>query len=438
MNRKKMKVSYGDIFGGDDLILCDILSRLPVKSVMRFKLVCTHWRSLIKEDKYLIDLHLVRSKTRREGTKLLISSVLGRKMDLFFCDLFQGGPAIPLLGRKATDDDRNNTFDETLMLNPVNGLICFVKPFEGSVLVYNPSTGYKTSWLETRTRKLMRDHNGQAVDTSRMRWGFGFGFDPATKEHKVVSVFETMNTEQKISKENPYGLDVQNCEVLTVGVQNEWRQIDKSSTPGYIVGASVYVNGVIYWLDEHHKVHEVIMAFDVRGEKFNKVIVIPTFINNRWRDYPVNGGIQTICIYVDLIEIDGHIALLERVDGSSIGLWIYSGVNTSDINYGNWIEEKINFPFDLWDSYDDYVSFEAIIGTDLMIIKNFNQQTKFETLYYYNRKRNNIEKQVEIKGIYRDRDAVGLKFSTYVDSLMPVQGKRDPYVCYTPGWCSRL
>ncbi|XP_026432484.1 putative F-box protein At1g32420 [Papaver somniferum] len=349
MNKKKLKVGHGDIFGGNDLILCDILSRLPVKTLMRFKLVCTHWRFLIKENKYLIDLHLLRSKTRREGIKLLISSVLGRKTALFFCDLFQGGTATPLLGRKTTDD---NIFDDAIMLNPVNGLICFVKPFEGCVLIYNPSTGDKTSWLETRTRKLPRDLDGQAVDTSRMRWGFGFGFgfDPATKQHKVVSVFETINTEEKISNENPYGLDTQQCEVLTIGgVRNEWREIDKKFTPGKIVGASVYVNGVIYWLDEHQKVHEVVMAFDVTSEKFNQVTVIPTFINNRWRDFPVNGGMQTIWIYVDLLEVDGHIALWERVDGCSINLWTYDDVNTNGIIHGNRSEEKIKLPFNLWD-----------------------------------------------------------------------------------------
>ncbi|XP_026460528.1 uncharacterized protein LOC113361514 [Papaver somniferum] len=309
------------------------------------------------------------------------------------------------------------------MLNPVNGLVCFVKPSEGSVLTYNLNTGDKTFWLETRTRKLLRGHDGQAaVDTSRMRWGFGFGFDLATKEHKVVSVFETINnTEENICNENPFGLDTQQCEILTVGgVRNEWRQMDKKFTPGKIVGASVYVNGVIYWLDEHHKVHEVIMAFDVTSERFNKVVVIPTFINNRWRDYPVNGGIQNISIYVDLLEVDGHIALWERVDGCSINIWTYDE---------HWTQEKITLPFNLWNAYDDYVSIEAITGTDLIIFKNFNQETKFETLFYYNRKMKNIEKQVDIKGICWDRDAVGFKFSTFVDSLMPVQ---STYPCYTP------
>ncbi|KAI3951233.1 hypothetical protein MKW92_050425, partial [Papaver armeniacum] len=45
----------------DEMVLCDILSRLPVKSLMRFKCVSKSWCSLIK-DPYFIDLHFSRSK----------------------------------------------------------------------------------------------------------------------------------------------------------------------------------------------------------------------------------------------------------------------------------------------------------------------------------------------------------------------------------------
>ncbi|KAI3915380.1 hypothetical protein MKW92_001750 [Papaver armeniacum] len=44
-----------------DDVVCDILSRLPVKSLMRFKCVSKHWLSLIK-DPYFRDLHFRTSK----------------------------------------------------------------------------------------------------------------------------------------------------------------------------------------------------------------------------------------------------------------------------------------------------------------------------------------------------------------------------------------
>ncbi|KAI3928476.1 hypothetical protein MKW98_024077, partial [Papaver atlanticum] len=56
------KSSCGD--GIQVEIVCEILSRLPVKSLMRFKCVCKKWQFIIKDDKYFIDLYNTRSKLR--------------------------------------------------------------------------------------------------------------------------------------------------------------------------------------------------------------------------------------------------------------------------------------------------------------------------------------------------------------------------------------
>ncbi|KAI3944636.1 hypothetical protein MKW98_021094 [Papaver atlanticum] len=48
----------------DEDIVCDIPSRLPVKSLLRLKCVSKRWYSLI-QDPYFVDLHLIRSKARQ-------------------------------------------------------------------------------------------------------------------------------------------------------------------------------------------------------------------------------------------------------------------------------------------------------------------------------------------------------------------------------------
>ncbi|KAI3931084.1 hypothetical protein MKW92_011420, partial [Papaver armeniacum] len=57
-------------------IVYEILSRLPVKSLMRFKCVSKHWCSMIRKDRYLIDLHHNQSKSR---PSLLITVPRARK-----------------------------------------------------------------------------------------------------------------------------------------------------------------------------------------------------------------------------------------------------------------------------------------------------------------------------------------------------------------------
>ncbi|KAI3848110.1 hypothetical protein MKW92_020679 [Papaver armeniacum] len=54
--------STNAIMFDEDMIVCDILSRIPAKSLMRFKCVSKPWCSLIK-DPYFVDLHFTKSKT---------------------------------------------------------------------------------------------------------------------------------------------------------------------------------------------------------------------------------------------------------------------------------------------------------------------------------------------------------------------------------------
>ncbi|KAI3843286.1 hypothetical protein MKX03_013467 [Papaver bracteatum] len=48
----------------DEGILTEILSRLPAKSLLRFKSVSEYWLNLITQDQHFIHLHCTRSKSR--------------------------------------------------------------------------------------------------------------------------------------------------------------------------------------------------------------------------------------------------------------------------------------------------------------------------------------------------------------------------------------
>ncbi|KAI3861919.1 hypothetical protein MKX03_004427, partial [Papaver bracteatum] len=63
-NLKSMiKCRRNSIFDCNDILL-EVLSRLPVKSLMLCKCVCKHWRFSISKDQDLINLHFTRSKQR--------------------------------------------------------------------------------------------------------------------------------------------------------------------------------------------------------------------------------------------------------------------------------------------------------------------------------------------------------------------------------------
>ncbi|OVA17700.1 F-box domain [Macleaya cordata] len=353
----------------DNDTVCKILSRLPVKSLMRFKCICKSWQSLIQSDPHFVDLQFSQSKTR--PVQLISSAPPVKQGTSFFSAdnlLEEGtdhGAAIHIATTSWTQP----------MLKPVNGLICFVDYKEGAVLIYNLSTREATPWIKTATVK--KEH-------MRMYPSYGFGFDPTTKEHKVLCVWENLT-----NKRLPSCPSDQVCEVLTVG-HNSWRWIHE--VPPYNVHKEpFYANGALYWLSvlgsPDNTLIEVIVAFDVGSEKF-RVIPIPNFI----LDHPP--PTKTFRHSVDdLLEVDGHIALLDKTihdeNNVTFKMWIFDDDKKS--SSCNWIEETISMSCD--PQQEMLFSFQAIAGTNLIIVESTRiLMDPVPTLYCYDRKKKTSRK----------------------------------------------
>ncbi|XP_026445721.1 putative F-box protein At3g24580 [Papaver somniferum] len=242
------------------------------------------------------------------------------------------------------------------MLKPINGLLCFVNNSLGSVLICNPTTGEKTSWIQTTSGKLAYDEKVVCCECD-----FGFGFHRPTKEHKVVCVYSIIReVEQDVMSEETI------CEVLTVG-SNTWRRMDEGPFYMVVTGVrSVYVSGFIYWIGYSKPMidHLFIVGFDVGREKFSKVILLPNLIGK--------SGPK-------LVEVDGHISVLDR-ESDKVTLWIHNDDGNDDGN--KWIQEIIKMPYTL--DEDSYLAFEAINGTNMIILKPFRRHhVELEYLYYY-------------------------------------------------------
>ncbi|OVA03703.1 F-box associated domain [Macleaya cordata] len=393
---------------------------------MRFKFVCKRWWSLIKQDPYFHDLHLTRSKTR-PGLLIVIplikayERIVGHLEFFLSANFFECRAAIHT--KRKTKSLRYN---DHRILNPVNGLICFVHCFErDAVRIYNPSTREKTPWIKSRINKEKEEHGVKVYEYP----SYGFGFDPATMEHKVICVWTIFRTQNFPN----YKFTIRYaCDILTVG-HNSWRRIDEVPPPYKLQGSSVYANGSIYWSNKalfrdekwDDGEPEVIVAFDVGSEKF-RVIPIPNFIV----DQPMSR--DNFCgPSVELLEVDGRVALLGRMNAYNVKMWIFDDdhdydkeekinrtTTSSSTSNSNWTEVTIKLPF-CWNR-DMPLSFHAVEGTDQIILQSCRNSLWVVSLYSYNWKKKTFKK-IEISGFSAiPRLFSASLFTPLVESLLPV------------------
>ncbi|XP_026419550.1 F-box protein At1g52495-like isoform X1 [Papaver somniferum] len=376
-------------FGGEGILVCEILSRLPVKSLMQCKCVCKRWRFLIEKDANFIDLHLARSTTRPcllitvqkpfeypAGCLPGVSYVwteYGRFLLTADLSVEDKGGAVSAASVH-TIREMDSPIGDSRIMGPMNGLMGFHDPeFNCGVRIFNVSTREVTPWIEsTVLRKLKEEEEeGNKFRYYRKYAQCKLGFNPSTKEHKMICIWSLQHA-------NPYHpMDVV-CEVLTVG-DNKWRRIDEFPTRKLrsTWGNSVSVNGSIYYTTfkrtegtDANDIPDFIVAFDLGSEKFREIRV-PDFILDQPQDNDEYAG---RC--VDILELSGHVALLGRVNGYTVKLWLFddayvqkennaSATSTTTDNQ-NWKEITIQLPY-FWGG-DRSLDFVSVVGTDLICV----------------------------------------------------------------------
>ncbi|KAI3959777.1 hypothetical protein MKW98_029814 [Papaver atlanticum] len=438
----------------DEGILCEILSRLPVRSILRFKSVCKRWLSLIKHNAYFINLHFTRSQSR---PNILFITPSQKKIDggdgywyqpnktprqcIFLADIssvlegsssssFNSGEpkeAIIRNVRMTADDD---WFVYDLVLKPVNGLVCFVDREAAAVRIYNVSTREETQWIKSTLIEEEKNRYAKEDGTIEINHWFPiyqFGFDPRTMQHKVFC-FWRLSTTQSFLGRTCESQSYASWEALTVGHDTKWRRISVVASddnkmnldevvPQLDMGSCrVYANGIIYWLMNsmnHGDIYdtEVIVAFDVGSEKY-RVIPIPNFILDEPRE-------KSFFSPIAMLELNGRVALTYRMSPFHLKLWILDDGADKKIenchgNDRNWSAESVKLPFHC---YPSFVNFHAVEGTDQIVFECYDdlqRNLKSVSLYSYDRNKKTLTK-IKIDGI----------------SLFPLHYSRSVFTTFT-------
>lgn len=218
----------------ENMLVYDILSRIPVKSLMQFKCVSKPWRSLIP-DPYFVDLHFTRSKTLQRffftipqvgsETENETWGIYYQEYQAYFKttgllseESHRVGSTIPTVRRL-----RSAHCSE--IIGGINSLICFVHSQDDAACIYNISTGETTPWIKSTVLRKARKWKTCCYIGSPT---YSFGYDPATKKHKVMCMWN-------MSRKQGDGTIVDGpiCEVLILG-QSSWRKIEAAPPHHFI------------------------------------------------------------------------------------------------------------------------------------------------------------------------------------------------------------
>ncbi|XP_030444930.2 F-box/kelch-repeat protein At3g06240 [Syzygium oleosum] len=227
-------------------IIIDILSRLPVKSLMRFKCVSKRWWSLIS-DQHFVKLHLQRLilENMTPSQKIIRSNPL-QTIDYEALDNDEVNDHVVV---ESHDLGRDEPWG---LAGSCHGLVSLA--VDDGFLVYNPTT--------KESRKLPGSNL-----VAEHEFFHGFGYNSATDDYKIVhGAFFTANDGSK-----ECGLEIFSLR------SGSWRRVLSQDVPK-LDGVGIYLNGAVHWIVNHgsgNRINQAIIPFGLATETFEEAIPIP-------------------------------------------------------------------------------------------------------------------------------------------------------------------
>ncbi|KAG8380412.1 hypothetical protein BUALT_Bualt06G0012700 [Buddleja alternifolia] len=291
---KKIRDTIAEKIAED--IIEEILSWLPVKSLLKFRCVSKSWRSLIGSKRF-IKTHLKNSSTtsnlKRHG---IITSTYGsynHKLQYYSLHSLLHKHAIHSIDFNYPYIYPRHSVD---IVGSCNGLVCLLINRKKFIL-WNPST--------RKSRKLP---DVLDADQSKHEFAFdvekyGFGFAESDDNCKVLGVLFVMNRRigvlERVAK--LYSLK-----------SNSWKRIETCKTCATFDDSGTFVNGKLYWGRKPFKHHYGFDMdfFDLDNEVYGKI------------EHPHPQGIVKDTFHTTLGVLGGYLCVLCSLYGVKRDIWV--------------------------------------------------------------------------------------------------------------------
>ncbi|GAV90918.1 F-box domain-containing protein/FBA_1 domain-containing protein [Cephalotus follicularis] len=239
----------------DEGILTEILARLPVKSLLRFRSVSRCWYSLISSSTF-INTHLNLHKQDKKNNFLLFKHCY-----------FKDGPssqAVPYYSFNHQDTIEEcpgylRDLSYVAENSSCNGLFCLCwGGFLGSIVLWNPAINRYVMLPKSNITPQFKHGEPGSVT--------GFGFDPRANDYKVVRLVYLDDVLHRFRR--PV------VELFELS-KRSWRGVScNNAPPYYYFPRQAYVNGAVHWIaldDPHNSCRSLIVAFDMVNEVFSEI-----------------------------------------------------------------------------------------------------------------------------------------------------------------------
>ncbi|XP_057753078.1 F-box protein CPR1-like [Arachis stenosperma] len=275
-------------------VITDILSRLPVHSLIRFRCTCKSWRSLIDSTHFIL-LHLRTSLSSHSHSTL----VLRRDSELYQVNLGTLDRAIEL------NHPLMCYSNSIKVLGSCNGLLCLCNVAE-DIALWNPNIRKHRLLPYLPAERRERD---TTLFAARV---YGFGYDSFSEDYKLVriSYFVDLHSRTFYSHVKLYSLRVDSWKSLP----NMPYGLCCARTMG------VFVGGALHWVVTRKlepDQPDLIVAFDLRLESFNEV-PLPETGN-------VNGNFE-----MDVSLLGGCLCMVEHRGSTRIDVWVMEEYGSVD------------------------------------------------------------------------------------------------------------
>lgn len=250
-------------------ILCDIFSRLPLKSIFRCQCVCKMFLDLLK-DPYFIELHFSRSSTLT--TYLFFHENLRNRAILRFLTFNHDEVGISL----CSSDDQS--FNRDFRIRPYiacqistqfghiqrldfvgscNGLLCLYieSPPKSFYAICNPICCKMIKLPSLVVSAPLYTHSNNSE----------FGYCRKTKKYKVISFMYLTSIDPVTSAESKRAV----ANIHTLGADS-WRRVENVPRPK-LKSFDPLLNGVLHWITDSYKPCELVSSFDLATETFKFV-----------------------------------------------------------------------------------------------------------------------------------------------------------------------